>query len=205
MYKKFFKRLFDLSFTILAIPLLMVIVIILTPIIKLTDSGPVFYISTRIGKNGKLFKMYKFRTMKVNSPDIRLKDGSTYNSANDARLTKIGGFLRKTSLDEIPQLINVLIGNMSLIGPRPDPPDWINRYPNEMKGFLSALPGITGYNQAYFRNSADGNEKMKNDLFYANNISFSLDLKIFIKTFITVIRKENISKETNEVNENVNL
>ena len=119
--------------------------------------------------------------MKVNAPDIRLEDGSTFNGENDPRVTKIGKFLRKTSIDELPQFLNVLVGQMSIIGPRPDPLDWLDRYPDDIKVFLTVRPGITGYSQAYFRNSADGYEKMQNDAYYAKNLSFGLDVKIFLR------------------------
>ncbi|MGE4284672.1 MAG: sugar transferase [Clostridia bacterium] len=194
MYNLFFKRIIDFSLSVIALPILAIVFIIIAPLVFISDFGPVFYSANRIGRNGKLFRMHKFRTMKVNSPDIRLADGSTYNGEDDPRVTKIGKFLRATSIDEIPQLINVLIGQMSLIGPRPDPPDWLERYPEEVKVFLSVRPGITGYSQAYFRNSVDGREKMINDVFYAKNISFLFDCKILLRTLITIFKKENIYK-----------
>jgi len=166
--------------------------IIFSPLIYFYDKGPIFYNAKRIGLNGKPFKMFKFRTMIVNAPDIRLPDGSTYNAEDDTRVTKIGKFLRKTSIDELPQIFNVLKGEMSLIGPRPDPVDWLQKYSVEEKIFLTVKPGITGYNQAYFRNSADATTKIINDIFYAENISFILDLKIFLKTLQTVFSRQNI-------------
>ncbi|GAA6465817.1 hypothetical protein K220099C10_16630 [Bacteroides thetaiotaomicron] len=137
--------------------------------------------------------MFKFRTMIVNAPDIRLSDGSTYNGDDDPRITRVGRFLRKTSIDELPQILNVLLGDMSFIGPRPDPVDWLDKYSEKEKIILSVRPGITGYNQAYYRNSADGAMKLKNDVYYAENISFSLDMKIFFKTIKTVLLHENIN------------
>lgn len=200
MYKHFFKRLIDFLISLLALPFVLLTIIIFGPIIFLTDRGPIFYCGERIGKNGKPFKMIKFRSMKVNAPDIRLEDGSTFNGENDPRVTKIGKFLRKTSIDELPQFLNVLVGQMSIIGPRPDPLDWLDRYPDDIKVFLTVRPGITGYSQAYFRNSADGYEKMQNDAYYAKNLSFGLDVKIFFKTIVTVFKRENIYKDTsNEV------
>jgi len=200
MYKHFFKRLIDFLISLLALPFVLLTIIIFGPIIFLTDRGPIFYCGERIGKNGKPFKMIKFRSMKVNAPDIRLEDGSTFNGENDPRVTKIGKFLRKTSIDELPQFLNVLVGQMSIIGPRPDPLDWLDRYPDDIKVFLTVRPGITGYSQAYFRNSADVYEKMQNDAYYAKNLSFGLDVKIFFKTIVTVFKQENIYKDTsNEV------
>lgn len=213
MYEKIFKRLLDMFFGIIALPVVLLVLLIFGPIIYLTDKGPIFYNANRIGRNGKLFKMYKLRSMKVNAPDIRLEDGSTYNGADDPRVTKIGKFIRHLSIDELPQFLNVLQGDMSLIGPRPDPPDWLDKYPENIKVFLKVRPGITGYSQAYYRNSVDGNEKMKHDAYYATHCSFMLDVKIFIKTIQTVLGVENTYKTVdseaekkikNEIMENKN-
>lgn len=196
MYKVIIKRGIDLCIALIGLPILLLILIFIAPFIYFTDKGPIFYNAKRIGKDGRLFKMYKFRSMKVNAPDIRLDDGSTFNGEDDPRVTKIGKFLRKTSLDEAPQILNVLKGDMSLIGPRPDPPDWLDRYPDEVRVFLTVRPGITGYSQAYFRNSVDGETKMKNDVYYAVNCSPVLDVKIFFKTVAVVLKRENTYKDT---------
>lgn len=201
MYKRFVKRLLDIVIGLIVLPFVLIFVLIFAPIIYLTDKGPVFYNANRIGKDGKLFKMYKFRSMYVNAPDIRLADGSTYNGKDDPRVTKIGRFMRELSLDEIPQFLNVLFGQMSLIGPRPDPPDWIDKYPEDIRVFLTVRPGITGYSQAYFRNGADGEEKMKNDAYYALHCSFLLDVKIVFKTIITVLGSKNTYKDTEQESE----
>lgn len=193
MYRLFFKRFFDIIIGICMFPFILIAIIIIGPIIWLDDNGPVFYKAKRIAKNGGIFNMYKFRSMKVNAPDIRLENGDTFNSDDDPRVTKVGRFLRKSSIDEIPQFINVLIGNMSFIGPRPDTPDFLPVYKKKYPSILTIKPGITGYNQAYFRNSIDGNEKMKNDDFYARNISFIMDVKILLKTIKTVLFRENIN------------
>ncbi|MEI6519352.1 MAG: sugar transferase [bacterium] len=195
MYRHFFKRLFDLMLAIVGLPVFILIYIVFAPAIFLSDKGPIFYNAKRIGRNGKLFKMYKFRSMKVDAPDIRLEDGSTYNGEDDPRVTKVGKILRKTSLDESPQLFNVLFGDMSFVGPRPDPPDWLDRYPDDVRVFLTVRPGITGYSQAYFRNSADGEEKMRNDVFYALNYSCMMDLKIIFKTLAVILKTENMYKD----------
>lgn len=195
MYKAFVKRILDIFVGIAGLPFFIVALLVVGPIIKLTDQGPIFYNAERIGKNGKLFKMFKFRSMYVNAPDIRLADGSTYNGKDDPRVTKIGKFMRSTSIDELPQVLNILNGTMSLIGPRPDPPDWINRYPEDVKVFLSVRPGLTGYSQAYFRNGADGEQKMKDDVYYATHVSFLLDVKIFFRTILTVVGLGNTYKD----------
>ena len=193
MYIHFFKRVIDLIFALIALPFVLLIIVIVAPFIWFDDHGPIFYVGKRIGLYGKPFGMLKFRSMKVNAPDIRLEDGSTYNGDDDPRVTKVGKFLRKTSLDEIPQFLNVLTGEMSLIGIRPDPLDWLEKYNEHEKVILTVKPGITGYNQAYFRNSADGELKLKNDVYYAEHISFWLDVKIFFKTIKTVLFRENIN------------
>ena len=193
MYKHFFKRLIDICIGLLALPFVLLAIMILAPFYFFMDRGPMFYLGKRLGLNGKPFAMFKFRSMKVKAPDIRLKDGSTYNGDDDPRVTKLGRFLRKTSIDEIPQFLNVLKGDMSLIGPRPDPLDWLDKYKEEEKVFLNVKPGITGYNQAYYRNSADAQEKIDNDVYYAKNISFLLDVKIILKTVKTVLFHENVN------------
>ena len=192
MYK-YVKRFFDLCAALCILPFFCVIYILLAPFYFFMDRGPMFYSGKRLGRYGKSFPMHKFRSMKVNVPDIRLADGSTYNGDDDPRVTSLGRFIRKTSLDEIPQILNVLKGDMSLIGPRPDPLDWLDKYKEEEKVFLNVKPGITGYNQAYFRNSADAQEKIDNDVYYAKNISFALDVKIFFKTIRTVLLRENVN------------
>lgn len=195
MYQHFFKRTFDFLLALLALPFVLIVIAVAGIFIYREDRGPIFYNALRVGRNGKPFKMYKLRSMYVNAPDIRLADGSTYNGEDDPRVTKAGRFLRQTSIDELPQLLNVLKGDMSLIGPRPDPLDWLERYPEEYRGFLAVRPGITGYSQAYFRNSADGEEKMRNDLYYAENLSFVMDVKILLKTIQVVLHRENLYKE----------
>lgn len=203
MYQKYIKRFLDFMIALIALPFVLLIIIIVSPFILFEDGFPIFYNANRIGQHGKLFKMYKFRSMKKDAPDIRLADGSTYNGEDDPRVTKIGEILRKTSIDEIPQLLNVLKGDMSLIGPRPDPPDWLEKYPEDVKVFLNVKPGITGYSQAYYRNSVDGEEKMKNDVFYAKHFSFFLDIKIFFKTIAVVLKHENTYKDASSVSNQI--
>ena len=123
MYNDTFKRIFDLFFAIMALPFFIIILIVFGPIIYFQDKGSVFYNAPRLGKDGKIFTMYKLRSMKMNAPDIRNKDGSTYNAKDDPRLTRIGRFLKQTSIDETPQILNIIKGDMSFIGPRPDLPE----------------------------------------------------------------------------------
>lgn len=203
MYKGIIKRLLDLLIGVVAFPFFLIAFIIFAPIIKVTDKGPIFYNAMRIGRNGKPFKMYKFRSMYVNAPDIRLADGSTYNGADDPRVTKVGRFMRATSIDELPQILNMLNSTMSLIGPRPDPLDWIDKYPEDIKVFLTVRPGLTGYSQAYFRNGADGEQKMKNDAYYAQHVSFLFDVKIFFKTIAMVLGHSGTYKDLSDEEEAV--
>lgn len=200
MYKKYIKRIIDICISILFMPIYILLFIIIAPIIYFSDKGPVFYNAERLGKNGKIFKMYKFRTMKVNSEDIRNTDGSTYNGEDDPRVTKIGKVLRKTSIDEVPQILNVLKGDMSFVGPRPDLPEHIKQYDGNEVRKLDIRPGITGYNQAYYRNSVEWKERIKNDIYYIDNISFIMDIKVILKTILTVFKHEGvyINKDVNK-------
>lgn len=193
MYVFFFKRLLDIIIGLVALPFVLFFVCVFGPIIYFQDKGSVFYKAKRIGQGGKLFRMYKFRSMIMNAPDIRMENGDTYNGAEDSRVTKIGRFMRKTSIDEIPQFLNVLNGTMSFIGPRPDTLDFLHEYEEKYPSILKIKPGLTGYNQAYFRNSIDGAKKMKNDNYYAEHLSFWMDIKIMFKTIKTVLFRENVN------------
>lgn len=160
MYQHFFKRLFDIIGSLIMLPFVLIEVIILAPIIHFTDKGPVFYNALRAGKNYKPYKMFKLRSMYVNSPNLKNPDGSTYNSDDDSRVTPIGRILRKTSLDEFPQMLNVLLGDMSFVGPRPKGYSEEKAKTRRMEDMdenrrksFSVKPGVTGYAQAYFRNS----------------------------------------------------
>lgn len=195
MYAHFVKRVLDLVVGLLVMPLLLVLVIVIAPCIYLEDKGPVFYNAPRVGKNGRQFKMYKFRSMKVNAPDLTMPDGSTYNGPDDPRMTKVGAFLRKTSLDEMPQFLNVIIGNMSMIGPRPDLERETQLYEGNEGDKLLVKPGITGYAAAYGRNSLPWHERLAMDVFYVRNMSFMFDAKIFFKTIATVFKQEGIYVE----------
>lgn len=192
MYKRIIKRTIDLIISIVALPFFVILLIFVAPCILMEDGFPIFYNAKRIGQKGKLFRMYKFRSMKKNSPDIRTESGDTYNAEDDPRVTKVGRFLRKTSIDEIPQLLNMLKGDMSLIGPRPDPPDWLEQYTEDEREFLKVKPGITGYSQAYFRNSIDAREKIANDIYYANHCTFVMDVKVFFRTIFVVLKHDNV-------------
>lgn len=195
MYNNYFKRFFDLLFGIMLMPIITIFTLLLLIIVQMDDRGPVFYKSKRLGKKKKRFNIIKFRSMKVNAPDLRNDDGSTFSSNNDTRITHVGKFIRKTSIDELPQVINVIKGDMSFVGPRPDTVEALNIYEGNQIKKLDVRPGITGYNQAYFRNSISQKEKFENDLYYVNNISFLFDIKIILKTIQSVLIRENINSE----------
>ena len=186
------KRVIDFILALIGMPFLGIILLASAICIKLEDGGPVFYLADRTGRFGKPFKMYKLRSMKMNAPDLRLEDGSTYNSVDDPRVTKFGKFARKTSIDETPQLINILKGDMALIGPRPDSASYINQYSEEERKILKVRPGVTGYNQAINRNAVGTKEKLKNDIYYVEHMSFLFDVKIICMTVKTVLFRKNI-------------
>ena len=194
-YKTHYKRAFDLTLSLVAMPIVGLVISGTSLLIKLDDKGSVFYKSYRLGKNKSKFLMYKFRSMKMNAPDIRNQDGSTYNSENDSRITRVGKILRKTSIDEIPQLINVIKGDMSIVGPRPDTPEALEIYKNDESRKLEVKPGITGYNQAFFRNSIPQVYKFKNDVYYVDNVSFKFDCIIIWKTILSVLKRSNINNK----------
>lgn len=191
---RFVKRTFDIvCSTVLMIPVGIVIGVS-SIFIKTEDKGPIFYMANRTGRYGNTFKMFKLRSMKVNAPDIRLVDGSTYNGDNDPRTTKFGKFARKTSIDELPQVINILKGDMTFIGPRPDTPIGSAAYTEEEKIILTVRPGVTGYNQAVNRNSVLTKEKLKNDIYYVKHLSLWFDIKIVFMTIATVLGHKNINR-----------
>ncbi len=192
MYRSFIKRALDLILALLAFPLWIIILLIVGPIIYFQDKGSVFYNAPRLGKDGKIFKMYKFRSMKMNAPDLRNEDGSTFNAEDDPRLTKIGKFIRKTSIDETPQLINVIKGEMSIIGPRPDLPEHMALYKGNEARKLEIRPGVTGYNQAYFRNTIPWKERIKNDIYYIDHLTLWMDIKVFFKTVVSVLKRKDV-------------
>ncbi len=192
LYQLGFKRGIDIVACLVALPFVLIILIPVAIAIKIEDHGPLFYHSMRIGKGFKEFGMLKFRSMKVNAPDLRNEDGSTFNSKTDPRVTKIGHFLRETSLDEIPQVFNVLVGDMSIIGPRAGDVESKDTYKEDEKDKLLIRPGITGYTQAYYRNGLGVREKRLYDAWYAHSVSFALDVKIFFRTIKTVLTHENV-------------
>ena len=192
IYQLVVKRIIDIILCLIALPFVFLITVPVALMIKLEDNGPVFYRSKRLGKGFREFDMLKFRSMKVNAPDVRNSDGSTYNSKSDERVTKIGRFLRETSIDEVPQFFNVLVGDMSIIGPRAGDVESKDTYEDDEKDKMLVRPGISGYTQAYYRNNLGVREKRLYDAWYAYNVTPWLDIRIVFKTVVTVLKRENV-------------
>lgn len=191
-YQVVFKRAFDLIASTILIPFIFLIILPFAIAIKIEDGGPIFYKSKRIGRDFKKFNMLKLRSMKVNAPDIRNEDGGTFNSKDDFRVTKVGRFIRETSLDELPQIFNIFVGHMSFLGPRAGDLESKDTYLDDEKDKLLVRPGLTGYTQAYYRNGLNVRTKRLFDAWYSHNVSLRLDVKIFFKSIITVFKRDNI-------------
>ena len=192
-YEACIKRPLDFVCALGGIIVLSPVLLIVSIGIKLTSEGPIFFKQERVGKNQKVFEIIKFRTMVVNAEHIG--DGLKVKEDSDPRITKIGKILRRTSLDEIPQLINVLKGDMSLIGPRPPVtyhPYKVGEYDNIKKHRFDVRPGITGLTQAKIRNGGSWDERISYDLKYVKNITFKNDIKILKETVSMVLRKDSL-------------
>lgn len=197
----FTKRLIDIIGSIFGLVLTSPLFIFISIIYCFGENkGPVFFKQLRYGKDGKLFYIYKFRSMVTNAEEILKKNQELYNlylrnnyklnPDEDPRITKLGSFLRKTSLDELPQLINVLKGEMSLVGPRPIVEDELKEYKNKKNIFLSVKPGMTGYWQICGRSDIGYPERVDIELYYIYNQSIKFDIQILIKTFLIVLQKK---------------
>jgi len=195
------KRLLDFTLSLIALIILSPLFIIISLLIKITSPGPVFFKHKRLGLNGKLIEIYKFRTMVVNAqeildkllsenPELKKEYEATFKLKNDPRITKIGKFLRKTSLDELPQLFNVLKGELSLVGPRPIVLKEINKYGEYGKYLLRVPPGITGLWQISGRNDVDYEERVEMDMQYISNWNLWLDINILFKTIPAVLKRD---------------
>ena len=203
-YKSFYvlvvKRMLDIIISLLMLPFLLLFIVCFGIAIWLEDHGPVFYNAPRMGKDFVPFKMYKFRSMKVNAPDLVMEDGSTYNGADDPRMTRVGAFMRKASIDEFPQFLNVLKGDMSVIGPRPDLERETALYEGDEAEKLLMRPGITGWAAVSGRNAIQWHDRLKLDVEYVHNVSFAFDVKIFFRTFKTIFSQEGIYVEQDGAN-----
>jgi undecaprenyl phosphate N,N'-diacetylbacillosamine 1-phosphate transferase len=183
--KNSLDKIFSLLLLLILSPLFGIVFIL----IKIFDPGPIFFKQERVGKDEKVFLIYKFRTMIVNADKV----GPVLTQDNDPRITKLGYFLRHSSIDELPQFINVLKGEMSIIGPRPEVTSIVNTYNNRQREVFKVKPGITGWAQVHGRDSLTIEEKSVYDIEYVNNISLLLDVKIFLLTFPTLLSKQGIN------------
>lgn len=193
MLYKYIKRISDFIISLLLLIVLSPVILAASVMIRLQNDGPVLFKQERPGKNGKIFRVYKFRTMSVKT---EAPDGSPLSDFE--RMTGVGTLLRKTSIDELPQLINILKGDMSFIGPRPLLKEYLPLYTDEQMRRHEVLPGISGWAQVNGRNTLTWEEKFAYDVFYVDNMSFLLDVKIFIKTIMNVLRQDGIN--TDETN-----
>lgn len=195
------KRIIDLVLSLIALIILSPVFLCIIIAIKFDDKGPAFYKHMRVGKNGLPLGVYKFRSMTTKyktfdefyqtlSDEQKKEWNENFKLENDPRITKVGRILRKTSLDELPQILNILKGEMSIIGPRPVIEEEVNLYKENKDRFLSVFPGLTGYWAANGRSNTTYEERMEMELYYVDNISFLLDVKIFFKTIVSVFKKE---------------
>jgi len=190
MYKSFIKRLLDIAFSFVLLLFLSPLFLFISVIIKLDSKGPVFFKQERLGLNSKLFNIYKFRSMCVGAEQMGT---GQYSFEGDPRVTKVGKVLRATSLDELPQLINILKGDMSFIGPRPPltyHPWELSEYTDEQLRMFEVRPGITGWAQVNGRKEVEWNERIRLNVWYVDNCSLFLDLKIFFLTIFKVVKNE---------------
>lgn len=189
LYRNFFKRLFDFIVSLIAFSLLLPLFILVAALLFIANQGSPFFVQPRPGKNERIFKLVKFKTMND-------KKDAAGNLLSDAeRLTAIGKFIRKTSLDEIPQLLNVIKGEMSLIGPRPLLVEYLPLYNDTQKRRHEVRPGITGWAQVNGRNAIGWKEKFELDVWYVDNVSFQLDCKIVLFTIMKVVKSEGVSQQ----------
>lgn len=189
MYKNYIKYIFDFCFSATVFIILFPVFVLLVILLLFIQNGKIFFVQERPGRNEIIFKLIKFKTM----TDKKDKDGSLL--PDEQRLTKLGQIMRKTSLDEIPQLLNIVKGDMSLIGPRPLLVEYLELYNDFQKKRHDVRPGITGWAQINGRNAISWQEKFDFDIWYVENISLGVDIKIFMKTIIKVFKKEGISSE----------
>jgi general glycosylation pathway protein len=196
VYRLFFKRIIDIFLSLVFILLFWWLYFIVAILVRVKLGSPIIFKQQRPGLNEKIFTMYKFRTM----TDEKDKDGNLLPDKD--RLTRFGKFLRSTSLDEIPELLNVLKGEMSLVGPRPLLVEYLSKYTKEEKRRHEVRPGITGFAQVNGRNNTTWDERFKNDIYYVKNTSFLLDLKIIVKTLLKVVKRSDINQSETETMKN---
>lgn len=190
MYLRFWKRFLDILLSLLALTILWPLMLVVAALIKLTSPGPVLFRQQRLGLNGKTFSIYKFRSMTVNAEHT---GSGVYSEKDDPRVTKIGKFIRAASIDELPQLVNILRGDMSIVGPRPPltyHPWPIEEYSEEQRHMFDVRPGITGWAQVNGRKGVEWHRRIQLNVWYTQNASLALDVKILCMTVLKVLRSE---------------
>lgn len=195
---EYIKRIIDVLGSLIGLVVLSPILIIISILIKVDSKGNIIFSQTRIGRHGKSFKMYKFRSMVINAEELKktLEDknemsGPMFKVKDDPRITKIGKFIRKTSIDELPQLINILKGEMSLVGPRPSLPSEVEKFEPWMKKRLEVRPGLTCYWQVMGRNNIDFEDWMRLDIKYVKERNIFIDIKLIVETFFVLLGDKN--------------
>ncbi|KEI35432.1 lipid carrier : UDP-N-acetylgalactosaminyltransferase [Francisella sp. W12-1067] len=189
LYTLFFKRVFDFILSLIALVILSPVILILATLIRFKLGSPVLFKQPRPGKSEKIFNLYKFRTM------IDARDDGGNLLPDSERITKFGKFIRSTSLDELPSLINILKGDMSIVGPRPLLVEYLELYDNQQKKRHLVRPGLTGWAQINGRNATTWQARFENDIYYLSNISFMFDIRIIVRTFIKVFKRSGISAD----------
>lgn len=197
---EFIKRAVDIVCSLIGLLVLMPILVVVAILVKIESQGPIIFSQDRVGKHGKVFKMYKFRSMVINAEQIKeqLADknertGPMFKIKNDPRITNVGGFIRKTSIDELPQLVNILKGEMSIVGPRPSLPYEVKEFEEWMLKRLIVKPGLTCYWQVLGRNDIEFEEWMKLDIRYVKERNIIIDAKLIFKTFFVLFGDKNAS------------
>lgn len=199
MYKKYIKRILDIVISIVILIITLPITLITALLIKLDSKGPIIFKQERTGYKGKTFLTYKFRTMRVETHE------NGRELTHDERCTKVGNIIRKLSIDELPQLINVIKQDMSLVGPRPWIPEYYKYFSESQKRRCDVLPGITGLAQAMGRNNIDIFQKIKYDVEYTENVTFKMDVKVIIETIKTVVSKTGAEIKQEGIQDEINL
>jgi len=190
---EFLKRTVDIICSLVGLLVLMPILVLVTILVKIESKGPIIFSQDRVGKDGRVFKMYKFRSMVINAEELKEKlanenerTGPMFKIKNDPRITDVGRFIRKTSIDELPQLVNILKGEMTIVGPRPSLPDEVKEFEGWMMKRLNVKPGLTCYWQVSGRNDIEFNEWMELDIKYVQERNILIDAKLILKTFVVL-------------------
>ena len=201
MYKLFVKRCIDILLSAVALIVLFPILLVVAIVVKIDSKGPAIFKQQRLGKNGKVFNIYKFRSMCL---DAEFSGSGVYSGKGDSRVTKVGKFLRASSIDELPQFWNILVGDMSFIGPRPPltyHPWKLEEYTDEQKRMFNVRPGVTGWAQVNGRKTVEWNKRIELNVWYVDNVSFLLDMKILFMTFFKVVSNADNENTENTVGE----